>query len=167
SKTGRWSHVYHQIASKKAIHDAYNVYRQLQYSIGVLNAGSSEAIFCSKVGFMAMSVSLFYYGIRIYSYSILFGLISLSLSLTSTVFYVIIYEKAFYIPMKMQEYKEELQISIESMFTGKEKSAMKRAVNSIYCGGIRVGSFRFMERTSAPDFIHFFILRVVDLVITF
>ncbi|CAG7730708.1 unnamed protein product [Allacma fusca] len=142
--------------------------RELQLAIQEVNRAYSFLVFVARIYFLYECILCSFSGIRMFNDSVGLGISFLIFALNSMIMYVLTFERAFKIPVKMEEYKLSIKESAGVCLGGGFlTSVIFRMVDSIPCVAIKVGSFNSMERASPIIFFHFIVSGVVNLLLAF
>ena len=86
--------------------------------------------------------------------------------LDSTIFYCIVFHKAFSVPVIMNKLKKEMLSLVKLRVRDeKEKRILCRGIRSVPSIGIKVGEFHNFERMSTPNFLGFAVKNITRMLI--
>ncbi|CAG7821453.1 unnamed protein product [Allacma fusca] len=91
----------------------------------------------------------------------------LVIALNSAAFYILIYQPAFGIPAKIEEFKCKLKELACISGNNVELAMTLKRVNSVQCIGVKVGKMTIMHRLSLVIFIDAVVQNVLALLITY
>ena len=154
-----------KILHPSVLDDAYESARELQHYLQLFNTVYKTSNFVHKLFYMSAAVICVSFGIFVESTSLRIMYFSLGIGMSS--FFVLIYDQAFTIPEDVAGLKREMLLGNILVPNPKTREENKRKIKSIPCIGIKIGSFRVMERDSTPEFIDFSIGKIVDLLLAF
>ncbi|CAG7730709.1 unnamed protein product [Allacma fusca] len=150
------------------IEKQYKNCRELQLAIQEVNRAYSFLVLVARIYFLYECILCSFSGLRMWNVASLVGLSFLLFGLNSTAMYVLTFERAFKIPLKMEEYKLSIKESAGVCLGGGSLiSVVSRMVDSIPCVAIKVGPFNSMERASPIIFFHFVVSGIVNLLLAF
>ena len=139
--------------------------RMLELSLKLFNLVYQDIIFVSKLHLLTVSTASWYFGIRLFWTRPLNSAIYNLIGAYLTLLFLVLYDKAFSIPEKMGQFKQEILVLSSQLPFSLERHFMSRRIKSIPIVGIRVGNFNTMERQSTPIFIDFITRSICTLLI--
>ncbi|CAG7722112.1 unnamed protein product [Allacma fusca] len=145
----------------------YKESRQLEMILHGFNTAASNIVFLVKQFQLMASVMAFYFGVRIFKFSIADGLPFLIVALWDVVMFAALFERAFELPIKMDELKQAMRDAAYRCFEGEQLELMFKQISSIPAIEVKVGQFGTMEKDEALDFVSTAVLRTADLLVTF
>ena len=80
---------------------------------------------------------------------------------------MILYEKAFKIPVLCTELKALLRVRASRIGNKAERNIRMRQVRSIPPMGIKVGELHTLERTATPVFVHYVLTNIVNMLVAY
>ena len=141
--------------------------RSLQLYITVLNVVHRNLIFTWKLACLAMSITCGYAAIAHFNQHPVFGTMYYIVFFETSFVYTVIYEKAFKIPYLMATAKISLSLRAQGMQNEVPRKVLARQLKSMPLVGIKVGGFHLLERTSTPVFLHYILVNIVNMLVTF
>ncbi|CAG7717394.1 unnamed protein product, partial [Allacma fusca] len=152
---------------KETIHDEWERCRKIQLHLRIFNESNNKLQCVHVLFYFESCILMSYFGIRLILVDALFGTPFLVLGIIAAVFHVLVYEPAFGISSKMEEFKSkmtELACYCQNMA---ELALTKKRVNSVQCVGIKVGKITVIHRLFPLVFGHFVVQNVLALLITY
>ena len=139
----------------------------MQLYITLLNIVNAHIIFAWKLLSIGVCIMTGYAGIAHFSDYPIFGAMYYAIFLDISLVYMILYEKAFTIPVLCSELKALLKVRAIQIVNKTERKLRKRLVMSIAPIGIKVGEFHMLERTSTPVFVHYVLTYIVNMLVAY
>ena len=145
----------------------YRSLRCLQLYMELLNVVNQHLILMIKflslgIGIMSGYAAVAHFGdhpIRSIAYIIMF--------LDSTLFYTLVYDKAFHTPDLISKVKAVFRGNLSRERNVFQRKIMQKRLLSIPLLGIKVGQFHTMERTSTPVFLDYVLSTVVSMLVAY
>ena len=140
--------------------------------MGILNIVNRNVIFAWKLVSLGIAIGGGYATIAHFTDQPVFGIMYCLTFLDSTIFYCLLYGRAFQIPILFRKATALLLLRVRQQQQRRgerlmDMSFMMRRVRAIQPVGIKVGDFHIMERTSTPVFLHYVLTNVVSLLLAY
>ncbi|CAG7829882.1 unnamed protein product [Allacma fusca] len=91
----------------------------------------------------------------------------LAIGVIAAVFHILVYEPAFGIPTKMEQFKFKMKELACHCQNNMELALTTKRVNSVQCIGVKVGKMAVMKRLFPLVFVHFVVQNMLALLITY
>ena len=149
------------------IEDVYMRLRGLQLYITLLNTVNLNLIFTWKLLSLGMSITSGYAAIAHFRDHPVFGVMYYVIFLEAALVYMLIYEKAFMVPVLFQTARSLLKLRGNGLRNRTERKLHQKRAMSIQPVGIKVGEFHTLERMSTPMFLHYILHNVVSMLVAY
>ena len=150
-----------------ALKQRWKSLRVLQLGLGFFNETFSDPIYSLKLTSLLISVTGFYFCLKLAHIDPILSFISGCLGSTSCLSYVLVYDRGFQIPVKAESLKREVCYAgkcLQKSLTGQLNRRMIRSVGRLQ---VIVGGLHALERFSTVMFIAFCFTSVCNLIIGF
>jgi len=138
---------------ESALDEAYNSARELQLFLQLFNTANRSSTFLNKICYLANSVFDIFIAIQYVDEFPGFAAIFFFTGIFIMLLFIFTYGRAFEIPDGMNDLKREMELANLFLEDGVKKAANRRAIASIPCVGIELGSFKVIERSATPEFL--------------
>ena len=138
----------------------------MQLLIVLYNDGFSYFHFALKILTLSCAIMEISVGITLFHDKFQLASTYMIFGLDTSIFYCIIFHKAFSIPLMMKKLKMEMQSVIKlKVKDDKEKRILCRVIRSVPTIRIKVGDFHTFERMSTPNFLGFAVKNISRMLI--
>ena len=148
----------------------YKELRCLQLYLGLVNVVNKNLIFVWKMLSLGTTIGSGYAAIAHLKDRPVFGIMYCTIFCDCAIVYCFLYGKAFEIPNLFQRAQELLLFRVRQNGGAKPRMdtlIMLRRIRAVQPGGIKVGEFHMMERTSTPVFLHYVSTNVVSMLLAY
>ncbi|CAG7829017.1 unnamed protein product [Allacma fusca] len=142
--------------------------REVQLTLRIFNESNCYLQCVQNLWYFYESILLGYFGIRIMLDDIVLGLSFLGLGVLSATFFILMYRRAFVIPVKIEEHKTRIKELV--ILCGTDNATVDilvRNVDSVKSIGIQVGHYMTMHRLSAVMFVDFVSQNILSLLLAY
>ncbi|CAG7819950.1 unnamed protein product [Allacma fusca] len=139
--------------------------RKIQLQLCLFNQKFMNMNYLMKLFDMIAIVSCYYVAIVYHDQNPRFAFSSLLLGLNMMTGFLLLFDKAFEIPMKMQDVKGEISLASHILKKPGSRKYVRCRVTSLQSVGVKMGGFSTLERQSTPNFLHFIVSTVTDLIV--
>ncbi|CAG7723525.1 unnamed protein product [Allacma fusca] len=152
----------------KKFEEAFKCCRELQLLILLFNHCNSSLIFGYKLFCLNISIVSIYLALRLFPVHPLISSCCLYIGVYTMVGFVIIYDKAFVIPQKVEDVKAEMIVALKSNCDMGllDRIRLEKQLRSIRDVGVKCGNFSTLERYSSLVFLHFVITSIASLLVS-
>ena len=140
---------------------------RLQLFITLVNDLNRDLIFVWKQLSLGVCIITGYAAISQFEKHAIFGVMYCILFLDVTLFYTVIYDRAFKVPELFVVAKSSLSLMANKLGNPVQRKVTMRKIKSIPPVGIKVGEFHMLERTSTPIFLNYVLTNVVNMLVAF
>ncbi|CAG7717447.1 unnamed protein product [Allacma fusca] len=151
---------------EERVYRGFRRLREVQIYIQTFNMTVKGPLAISKFFCLSASISLGFYGFKYFKSNWILALIFLSVFTIGVCLYPIVNERAFAIPGMITEYKRTICL-VALKLPPHQRKVIVKSVHSVKSLGIKVGNFMELDRLSAPEFLHFVAMKIVDLLVGF
>ncbi|CAG7729759.1 unnamed protein product [Allacma fusca] len=139
--------------------------RKIQLELCLFNHKFRNMNYFNKLFDMIATVACYYVAIVNYDRNPRFALGFSLLGLNVMTGFLLLFNKAFKIPMKMDNVKGEISLASHILKKPGSRKYVHCRVTSIQNVGVEMGGFSTLERQSTPNFLHFIVSTVTDLIV--
>ena len=133
----------------------------------MLNNVNQHLIFTWKMLSLGMCISSGYAAIAHFREHPVFGVMYYVMFFEAAVVYMLLYEKAFKVPVLFQTAKSLLRLQGSTLRNKAERKLLGMRAMSIQPVGIKVGKFHTLERISTPVFGDYVLRNVVSMLVAY
>ena len=141
--------------------------RALQLYITALNCVNQHLIFTWKMLSLGLCISSGYAAIAHFQEHPVFGVMYYVLFLEAALVYMLLYQKAFKVPVRFQTAKSLLRLNGSRLGNKAERKLLEKKAMSIQPVGVKVGEFHTLERISTPLFLHYVLHNIVSMLVAY
>ena len=120
-----------------------------------------------KITCLGMALCSGYAAVAHFSDYPIFGVMYYVVFCEAFFFYAVLYQKGFKVPGLIIKAKIACRLRARSLNNKAERDGMRKKLRSIPPVGVKVGEFHTLERTSTPVFLHYVLVNIVNMLVTF
>ncbi|CAG7729756.1 unnamed protein product [Allacma fusca] len=150
---------------ENSLNEALVSCRKIQLELCLFNGKFRNLNYFTKLFDMIATVACYYVAIVNYDRNPRFALVFSLLGLNIMTGFLLLFNKAFKIPMKMDDVKREISLASHVLKDSSSRKYVRCRITSMQNVGVEMGGFSTLERQSTPNFLDFIVSSVVDLIV--